>query len=201
MFVCFYSDYIHQCFLFLQFSVSTKVIVYPKMKMLSSFTTNYVFSNLYDCIILKNAVTKQFWFPLTFIMDKQCNGNQWQPKLFAYRHSSKYFLLCSGLKLHEGDCHFWVGCLFKSGASCTHYFWGDTRVCVVVMEILILSRDSFTFSSFTKMIRSDSFTDSFSDHFFILHKYASRWRKRVYYVLCLNERTVFTCYKKMIWLY
>ncbi len=70
----------------------------------------------------------------------------------------------------------------------------ETRL---VMEILILSRDSFTFSSFTKMIRSDSFTDSFSDHFFILHKYASRWRKRVYYVLlCLNERTVFTCYKK-----
>ncbi len=71
---------------------------------------------------------------------------------------------------------------------------------LVVMEILILSRDSFTFSSFTKMIRSDSFTDSFSDHFFILHKYASRWRKRVYYVLlCLNERTVFTyCKKKCV---
>ncbi len=25
--------------------------------------------------------------------------------------------------------------------------------------------------------------------------------KKEYYVLCLNERTVFTCYKKLIWLY
>ncbi len=56
------------------------------------------------------------------------------------------------------------------------------------MESLILSRDSFTFSSFTKMIRSDSFTDLFSDHFFILHKYASRAKKSVICVI-MSQRT------------
>ncbi len=73
-------------------------------------------------------------------------------------------------------------------------------VCVLVMEILILSRDLFIFSLFTKMIRSGSF----SDHFFILHKYASRWRKRVSYVLfCFKSTNVLYLLvtKKMIWLY
>ncbi len=64
----------------------------------------------------------------------------------------------------------------------------------VVMETLILSRDSFIFSSFTKMIRSDSFTDSFSDHL------SSRWRKRVS-LMCYVQVNEHILAKKLIWLY
>lgn len=65
----------------------------------------------------------------------------------------------------------------------------------LVVEIMTLSRDLFIFSSFTKMIRSDSFTDSFSDHFFILHKIRQQVAKKSVFMCCLKATNVFTCYK------
>ncbi len=86
-------------------TVSTlKVIVHPKMKILSSFTHLHVIPNLYDFLFnVEHKIryfeefwrTKQSLVPINFqskeINTKEVNGDR---QLFDCQHSSKYLILC-----------------------------------------------------------------------------------------------------------
>ncbi len=68
------------------------------MRIQSSFTHPHVVPNLYEFIkdILKNVCNQTILVPIDFnCIFWQHNESQWEPKLFGYKHSSKYLLLCS----------------------------------------------------------------------------------------------------------
>ncbi len=113
---------------------------HPKMKILS-FTHPHVVPNLYAFIsslgrkkrrMLECWKANSFSSPrlVVFFCSMEIYENQWEPKLFAYQHSSKCLLLCSteqsytGLEQHEAYTtyttwvnnrifKFWVNCPFK----------------------------------------------------------------------------------------